>query len=42
MLGDVAVATIPFHVVMFVLLATLTIWLEITLWLPARMVEAPR
>jgi tripartite ATP-independent transporter DctM subunit len=36
-LGDVVMGTIPFHIIMFVLLALLTIFPELALWLPARM-----
>jgi len=36
-LKDVVVGTIPFHVLMFVLLALLLAWPQIALWLPARL-----
>ncbi len=36
-LSDVVLGTIPFHVLMLVLLVLLMIWPEIALWLPSRM-----
>ncbi len=36
-LGDVVMGTIPFHLIMFVMLGMLVIWPEIALWLPAQM-----
>jgi len=36
-LGDVVMGTIPFHVIMFVLLALLTAFPELALWLPSQM-----
>ncbi len=36
-LSDVVMGTIPFHVLMLVLLLLLMIWPEIALWLPSRM-----
>jgi C4-dicarboxylate transporter DctM subunit len=36
-LGDVVLGTIPFHVIMFVLLFLLTAFPQLALWLPAHM-----
>jgi len=36
-LSDVVMGTIPFHIIMMVLLVLLVIWPEIALWLPSRM-----
>lgn len=36
-LGDVVMGTIPFHIIMFVLLALLTVFPDLALWLPGRM-----
>jgi len=36
-LKDVVVGTVPFHILMLVLLLTLLIWPEIALWLPSRL-----
>jgi len=36
-LGDVVMGTIPFHIIMFVLLFLLTIFPQLALWLPAHM-----
>jgi len=36
-LGDVVMGTIPFHIIMFVLLFLLTIFPQLTLWLPGQM-----
>jgi C4-dicarboxylate transporter DctM subunit len=36
-LGDVVLGTIPFHIIMFVLLAMVMIWPEIAMWLPTNM-----
>ncbi len=36
-LSDVVMGTIPFHIIMIVLLVLLVIWPEIALWLPSRM-----
>jgi tripartite ATP-independent transporter DctM subunit len=33
-IGDIVLGTIPFHLIMFVLLALLVFWPEIALWLP--------
>jgi C4-dicarboxylate transporter DctM subunit len=35
-LGDVVIGTIPFHLIMLLLVAVLTIWPEVVLWLPSR------
>jgi hypothetical protein len=40
-LVDVVVGTIPFHLIMFVLLLMLVIWPDLALWLPARMSTGP-
>ena len=40
-LGDVVLGTIPFHLLMFVLVALLAIWPEIALWLPQQMTARP-
>jgi C4-dicarboxylate transporter DctM subunit len=40
-LGDVVIGTIPFHLIMFLLLALLVIWPEIALWLPGHMTARP-
>ena len=37
--SDVVMGTIPFHILMLVLLVVLVIWPEIALWLPAKMLE---
>jgi tripartite ATP-independent transporter DctM subunit len=36
-LSDVVMGTIPFHIIMFVLLALLTVFPELALWLPGQM-----
>jgi tripartite ATP-independent transporter DctM subunit len=36
-LADVVLGTIPFHLIMFVLVAMLAVWPEIALWLPEQM-----
>jgi C4-dicarboxylate transporter, DctM subunit len=36
-LGDVVIGTIPFHIIMFVLLFLLTLFPQLALWLPAHM-----
>lgn len=36
-LGQVVMGTIPFHIIMFVLLTMLVIWPDIALWLPEHM-----
>jgi tripartite ATP-independent transporter DctM subunit len=40
-LSDVVIGTIPFHLIMFVLVALLAIWPEIALWLPQQMTVRP-
>jgi TRAP-type C4-dicarboxylate transport system permease large subunit len=40
-LQDVVFGTIPFHLLMFVLLVMLVLWPEIALWLPAHMGKPP-
>jgi tripartite ATP-independent transporter DctM subunit len=40
-LSDVVIGTIPFHLIMFVLVAMLAIWPEIALWLPQQMTLRP-
>ena len=40
-LGDVVMGTIPFHLIMFLLLVMLVVWPEIALWLPAHMSKGP-
>jgi C4-dicarboxylate transporter, DctM subunit len=40
-LADVVMGTIPFHLIMFVLLAMLVFWPEIALWLPHHMTVKP-
>ena len=40
-LVDVVMGTIPFHLIMFVLVAMLAIWPEIVLWLPEQMTVKP-
>jgi tripartite ATP-independent transporter DctM subunit len=40
-LKDVVVGTIPFHLLMFVLLVMLVVWPDIALWLPAHMKAGP-
>ena len=40
-LSDIVVGTIPFHLIMFVLLVMLVFWPEIVLWLPHHMAAAP-
>jgi C4-dicarboxylate transporter, DctM subunit len=36
-LGDVVMGTIPFHIIMFGLLALLILFPQLALWLPAQM-----
>jgi tripartite ATP-independent transporter DctM subunit len=36
-LGEVVLGTIPFHLIMFVVLAMVIAWPELSLWLPAKM-----
>jgi len=36
-LRDVVLGTMPFHVIMFVLLLILSVWPDLVLWLPGRM-----
>jgi TRAP-type C4-dicarboxylate transport system permease large subunit len=36
-LSDVVIGTIPFHIIMFVLLFLLTVFPWLALWLPGRM-----
>jgi TRAP-type C4-dicarboxylate transport system permease large subunit len=36
-LSDVVMGTIPFHIIMLVLLVFLVLWPQIALWLPSRM-----
>ncbi len=38
-LSEVVLGTIPFHILMFVLLLMLALWPELALWLPAHMVQ---
>ncbi|WP_246658695.1 TRAP transporter large permease [Mesorhizobium sp. J18] len=38
-LKDVVIGTIPFHLLMFVLLAMLMIWPELALWLPSKVYQ---
>ena len=38
-LSDVVLGTIPFHLIMLVLLIILVAWPEIALWLPSRMIQ---
>jgi C4-dicarboxylate transporter DctM subunit len=38
-LSDVVMGTIPFHLIMLVLLVMLVAWPEIALWLPSRMIQ---
>ena len=40
-LGDVVMGTIPFHLIMFVLLGILMVWPEIALWLPHHLAVKP-
>ena len=40
-LSDIAWGTIPFHLLMLVLLVMLVAWPEIALWLPAHMGKPP-
>ena len=40
-LQDIVFGTIPFHLLMFVLLVMLVFWPEIALWLPAHMGKGP-
>jgi TRAP-type C4-dicarboxylate transport system permease large subunit len=40
-LSDIVVGTIPFHLIMFVLLVMLVFWPEIALWLPHHMAAPP-
>jgi TRAP-type C4-dicarboxylate transport system permease large subunit len=36
-LSEVVIGTIPFHLIMFVVLGLVMFWPELALWLPARM-----
>jgi TRAP-type C4-dicarboxylate transport system permease large subunit len=36
-LSEVVIGTIPFHLIMFVVLGLVIFWPELALWLPARM-----
>jgi TRAP-type C4-dicarboxylate transport system permease large subunit len=38
-LGDVVLGTIPYHLLMFVLLGMLMLWPDIALWLPHNMAQ---
>ena len=38
-LSDVVLGTIPFHLIMLVLLLMLVMWPEVALWLPAKMIQ---
>jgi C4-dicarboxylate transporter DctM subunit len=38
-LSDVVMGTIPFHLIMLVLLLILVMWPEVALWLPAKMIQ---
>ena len=38
-LSDVVLGTIPFHMIMLVLLLILVMWPDVALWLPARMIQ---
>ena len=38
-LSEVVLGTIPFHLLMFVLLFLLALWPDLALWLPAHMVQ---
>lgn len=40
-LGDVIIGTIPFHLIMFLLVVLLIVWPEIALWLPGQMGKPP-
>ena len=40
-LQDIVFGTIPFHLLMFLLLVMLVLWPEIALWLPAHMGKGP-
>jgi len=40
-LSDVVIGTIPFHLIMFLLLALLVLWPDIALWLPEQMMAKP-
>jgi C4-dicarboxylate transporter, DctM subunit len=40
-LADVVMGTIPFHLIMFLLVGMLAIWPEIVLWLPQHMTVKP-
>ena len=40
-LQDIVFGTIPFHLLMFVLLVMLVFWPDIALWLPAHMGKGP-
>ena len=40
-LSEIVWGTIPFHLLMFVLLVMLALWPEIALWLPAHMGKPP-
>jgi C4-dicarboxylate transporter, DctM subunit len=40
-LADVVMGTIPFHLIMFVLLGLLVFWPELALWLPQQMTVKP-
>ena len=36
-LSEVVIGTIPFHLIMFIVLGLVIFWPELALWLPARM-----
>ena len=40
-LGDIVMGTIPFHLIMFVLLGILMVWPDIALWLPHHLAVKP-
>ena len=40
-LSDVVMGTIPFHLIMFVLLGLLVLFPDIAMWLPGRLAAAP-
>ena len=40
-LSDVVIGTIPFHLIMFVLLALLVLFPELAMWLPGRAAAVP-
>ena len=40
-LSDIVWGTLPFHLLMFVLLVMLVFWPDIALWLPAHMGKPP-